>query len=111
MKRSLLAMLALWATPTLGAGERTTEQWIIDCKSPNPVEHLICLHYLQGMGDLNSIVRDDAKVFCPPNGVTLAQLARIAVKFAEANPEAHHLPFHVIAARAFRVAFPCAGQR
>ena len=57
------------------------------------VDGSVCLGYLGGIRDaltMNYKGHGDAPVMCLPQAVTTSQLARIYVKWAEANPEHLH---------------------
>lgn len=45
--------------------------------------------------------------FCITAGLQNVQLVRIAIRYIEANPEKQHLRLSVLAALAFKQAFPC----
>jgi len=45
--------------------------------------------------------------FCPPDGVTVGQSARVAIRYLEAHPARQHEPFGDLAMQAFQEAWPC----
>jgi len=48
-----------------------------------------------------------SRLFCPPDEVTVAQRARVAVTYIEARPERMHEDFRVLAVEAMQKAWPC----
>src|SRR6266446_8279072 len=61
-----------------------------------------CIGLMQGLGYASQLFG-----VCPPAEVTLAQRARVAVKYIEARPERMFEDFRVLAVEAMQKAWPC----
>jgi len=61
-----------------------------------------CIGLMQGLGFASRLFG-----VCPPDEVTVAQRARVAVTYVEARPERMHEDFRVLAVEAMQKAWPC----
>jgi Rap1a immunity proteins len=61
-----------------------------------------CIGLMQGLGYPSRLFG-----VCPPDEVTLAQRARVAVTYVEARPERMHEDFRALAVEAMQKAWPC----
>ena len=61
-----------------------------------------CIGLMQGLGYPSRLFG-----VCPPDEVTVAQRARVAVTYVEARPERMHEDFRVLAVEAMQKAWPC----
>ena len=61
-----------------------------------------CIGLMQGLGYASRLFG-----VCPPDEVTLAQRARVAVTYVEARPERMHEDFRALAVEAMQKAWPC----
>ena len=112
MKTELLALVAMLgifgsadATYFVNAGEVLSA-----CESESVDRQNKCVSYLAGIVDATTTWVDwemMPKKFCQPDEVTLEQLRKIYVKYANEHPEELHLTAAGIAVNAFVEAFPC----
>ena len=80
------------------------------CESEGVDKQNKCVVYLAGIVDATTSWVDwdmMPKKFCQPDEVTLEQLRKIYVKYANEHPEELHLTASGIAINAFIEAFPC----
>jgi Rap1a immunity proteins len=61
-----------------------------------------CIGLMQGLGFASRLLGA-----CPPDEVTVAQRARVAVTYVEAHPERMHEDFRVLAVEAMQKIWPC----
>lgn len=61
-----------------------------------------CIGLMQGLGFAARLLG-----VCPPDEVTEAQRARVAVTYVEAHPERMHEDFRVLAVEAMQKTWPC----
>src|SRR5262249_11249540 len=61
-----------------------------------------CIGLMQGLGFASRLLGA-----CPPDEVTVAQRARVAVTYVEARPGRIHGGFRALAVEAMREAWPC----
>ncbi len=61
-----------------------------------------CIGLMQGLGFASRLLGA-----CPPDEVTVAQRARVAVTYVEARPDRMHEDFRALAVEAMREAWPC----
>jgi len=61
-----------------------------------------CIGLMQGLGYPSRLFG-----VCPPDEVTLAQRARVAVTYVEARPERMHEDFRALAVEAMQKVWPC----
>lgn len=112
MKIKTLALVALLgvtgrvdATYFVSAGEVLSA-----CESESVDKHNKCVSYLGGIVDATSIWVDwgmMSKKYCQPKEITLEQLRKIYIKYANEHPEELHLTASGIAINALIEAFPC----
>ena len=112
MKTELLALVAMLgifgsadATYFVPAGEA-----LAACESESVATQNKCVRSLAGIVDATTTWVDwemMPKKFCQPDEVTLEQLRKIYVKYANEHPEELHLTAAGIAVNAFVEAFPC----
>jgi hypothetical protein len=73
-------------------------------KAPSEIDAVFhagrCIGLMQGLGFAS-------RLFCPPDEVTVAQRARMAVTYVEARPERMHEDFRALAVEAMQKAWPC----
>ena len=67
--------------------------------------HLKCIYYLAGVQDVWN--DRDSKKYCMPDGVNLAELKKVFIKYAKENSEQLNLAASSVTIKAFRAAFPC----
>ena len=80
------------------------------CESESRAAQGTCSGYLAGVFDSAVILKASsvAKLnICAQSGVTLGQLIKIFIKWANDNPGDLHVDASIIAMGAFAVAFPC----
>jgi hypothetical protein len=65
-----------------------------------------CAGQIDALLSVASGLHDDMR-FCAPPEVTGGQAARVVVNYMERTPELLHLPFGVLAIKAFRLSWPC----
>jgi hypothetical protein len=74
-------------------------------------EMSFCLGFMQGITNMNllyqQVLKSDAQFCLPEHGITNGQAARIIVKYLRNYPEDLHEDEFVLAALAFKDAFPC----
>ena len=81
------------------------------CEGDMPINWMHCNGYLAGISDTTSTYDDwgvlNRRDFCIPDSVNLGQLARVAIKGLNENPEKLHLAASGVVANIFYEAFPC----
>lgn len=98
-------VLALASTASWGQSRPTAGDLLVSCKkavrildgengsAQDVVDATGCTSYLQGVRDaltMQYVGHGETPVMCLPAAITNNQLARIYIKWAEANPERHH---------------------
>jgi len=75
-------------------------------KAPSEIDAVFhagrCIGLMQGLGYASRLFG-----VCPPDEVTLAEKARVAVTYVEARPERMSEDFRVLAVEAMQKAWPC----
>jgi hypothetical protein len=71
-----------------------------------------CYGYLMGVNDMRMLTRTFPKLtaYCLPEGVTMAQVKSVVVKYLQEHPEELHYPSVRLVNSALSKAFPCTGQ-
>ena len=67
--------------------------------------HLKCIYYLAGVQDVWN--DRDSKKYCMPDGVNLAELREVYIKYAKKNPDKLYLAASSVTINAFNKAYPC----
>jgi hypothetical protein len=105
MKLRVLAFVAVMVMsgigPTKAAAIYDATEILFSCEQG----HLRCIYYLAGVQDAWNDL--DSKKFCMPDGVELAELKEIFIKYAKENPEKLYLAASSVTISAFNKAFPC----
>jgi len=105
MKLRVLASVAVMLMAAIGPAKAAAiydaNEILFSCEQG----HLRCIYYLAGVQDAwNNL---DSKKFCMPDGVKLAELKEVFIKYANENPEKLHLAASSVVMNAFNKAFPC----
>ena len=105
MKLKILAFVAVVAMPVIGPAKATAiydaNEILFSCEQG----HLRCIYYLAGVQDVWNDL--DSKKYCMPDGVKLAELKEVFIKYAKENPEKLNFAASSVTISAFRKAFPC----
>ena len=105
MKLKILAFVAVMAMsivgPTRAAAIFDANEILFSCEQG----HLRCIYYLAGVQDAWNDL--DSKTYCLPDGVKLADLKEVFVKYAKENPEKLNFTASSVTLSAFNKAFPC----
>ena len=105
MKRFLLAFVAIAAmsviNPAKAAAVYDGNEILYSCEQG----HLRCIYYLAGVQDVWN--DRDSKKYCMPDGVNLAELRKVFIKYAKNNPGKLNVAASRVTIKAFRAAFPC----
>lgn len=101
MKPTYFTLAALAAAPSF-AQVLTGNDLLQRITSDNPGMKSIALGYVGGVTD--SLGGD---IFCPPEGVTLAQAVDMVRKWLSDNPEHRHMSAAVLVAVILQRAWPC----
>ena len=118
----LIALLCMLAMPVKAWVNVTS--LVHMCTSKDVDEQMMCLGYLQGALDADSLMvayvsRMPEKYIakfkqvanyepaCIPSGVTIGQLKRIFLAYVRSHPEKEHLHVAWVMNQAFYEAFPC----
>jgi len=105
MKRFLLPFVAIAALsvngPAKAAAVYDGNEILFSCEQG----HLRCIYYLAGVHDVWNDL--DSKKYCMPDGVKLAELREIFIKYANENPEKLYLAASSMTINAFSKSFPC----
>ena len=67
----------------------------------------LCIGYIQGFADTESLTVKADSPFCTPDGVSVGQLRAIIVKDMKEHPEKLHYPAAMLARFSLRDTFPC----
>ena len=119
----ILLMSLFVATPSIFFGEmhdgnilledcKQFIKYMDDKKDPSTVMSSIgyCLGYMQGHIDFQQYLEKNFNPdieYCFPIDVSVSQLAKVAVKYLENNPNKLHKPAIEVSLAAFTEAFPC----
>ena len=105
MKLKILAFIAIAAMSGIGSAKAAAvydgNEILFSCEQG----HLKCIYYLAGVQDVWN--DRDSKKYCMPDGVNLAELKKVFIKYAKENPEKLNLAASSVTIKAFRAAFPC----
>ncbi len=105
MKLRVLAFVAVMAMsaicPAKAAAVYDGNEILFSCEQG----HLRCIYYLAGIQDVWNDL--DSKKYCMPDGVQLAELKEVFIKYAKENPEKLYLAASSVTINAFNKAFPC----
>ena len=106
MKLNILAFVAIMGMSVVGpvkaAAIYDANEILFSCEQG----HLRCIYYLAGVQDAWNDL--DSKKYCLPDGVKLAELKAVFIKYAKENPETLNFAASSVTIRAFNKAFPCA---
>ena len=104
-KRFLLAFIAIAAMSIIDPAKAATvydgNEILFSCERG----HLRCIYYLAGVQDVWN--DRDSKKYCMPDGVNLAELKKVFIKYAKENSEKLNLAASSVTIKAFRAAYPC----
>ena len=106
----LVITLLIVTTGESIAGYWTGNKILEICGSADPKDQSYCRFYLAGTWDTyDSFFPHGSKggVICLTEGISINQLRRVFLKFANANPEILHYSAGGLALAAFTKAFPC----
>lgn len=105
MKLIILAFITIVAMSGIGQAKAAAiydgNEILFSCKQG----HLRCIYYLAGVHDVWN--DRDSKKYCMPDGVVLAELKKVFIKYAKENPEKLNLAASSVTINAFRAAYPC----
>jgi hypothetical protein len=105
MKLTIFTFITITAMSVIGPAKAATvydgNEILFSCKQG----HLRCIYYLAGVQDVWNDL--DSKKYCMPDGVKLAELREVFIKYAKKNPEKLNLAASSVAINAFKKAFPC----
>ena len=105
MKLTIFAFITIVAMSVIGPAKAASiydgNEILFSCKQG----HLRCIYYLAGVQDVwNNL---DSKKYCMPDGVKLAELRDVFIKYAKENPGKLYLAASSVTINAFNKAFPC----
>ena len=110
------AFLALGGTATA----QSPDGWFLGCKAfaegrPNTQPQLygmahFCSGVVHGLMAVGPLLPAGLK-FCPPEASSPSQLARVVVKYVEAQPQRMQGDFRQLTLEAFHDAWPCKSER
>ncbi len=105
MTLKILAFITIAAMSVIGPAKAAAvydgNEILFSCEQG----HLRCIYYLAGVQDVWNDL--DSKKYCIPDGVKLAELKQVFIKYAKENPQNLHRVASSIAKNAFTEAFPC----
>jgi hypothetical protein len=105
MKLRILAFIAIAAMSVIGPAKAAAvydgNEILFSCEQGN----LKCIYYLAGVQDVWNDL--DSKKSCIPDGVKLAELKNVFIKYAKNNPEKLNFSASSVTISAFKKAFPC----
>ena len=105
MKIRTLMFVSLLAMSGIGSAKAAAvydgNEILFSCEQGN----LKCIYYLAGVHDAWN--DRGSKKYCMPDGVKLAELKEVFIKYAKANPEKLNFSASSVTVNAFKKAFPC----
>ena len=105
MKLKILAFITIVAMfgigPAKAAAVYDGNEILYSCEQG----HLRCIYYLAGVQDVWN--DRDSKKYCMPDGVNLAELREVYIKYAKQNLEKLYLAASSVTINAFNKAYPC----
>ena len=105
MKLVILAFVTIVAMSGIGPAKAAAvydgNEILFSCEQGN----LKCIYYLAGVHDAWN--DRDSKKYCMPDGVKLAELKNVFIKYAKENPEKLNFSASSVTINAFKKAFPC----
>jgi hypothetical protein len=105
MKLKILAFVAISTMSIFGPAKAAAiydgNEILFSCERG----HLRCIYYLAGVQDVWNDL--DSKKYCMPDGVQLAELRDVFIKYAKENPEKLNFAASSVTISAFKKAFPC----
>jgi hypothetical protein len=105
VKLKILAFVAVMVVSVIGPAKAAAiydgNEILFSCKKGN----LKCIYYLAGVHDARNDL--DSKKYCMPDGVKLAELKEVFIKYAKENPEKLNFAASSVTINAFKKAFPC----
>ena len=105
MKLRILVFIAIAAMSVIGPAKAAAvydgNEILFSCEQGN----LKCIYYLAGVQDVWN--DRDSKKYCMPDGVNLAELRKVFIKYAKNNPGKLNVAASSVTIKAFRAAFPC----
>lgn len=86
-----LLTIIIWVSPATTDAEYLTLQGyelLEFCESESYEKQLKCKFYLTGFNEAHTVLSYASKVYeyCPPSGVSPAQLSRVVTKYINSNP-------------------------
>lgn len=73
--------------------------------------HDFCRGYMTGLSDAVELTMMSVTPSCPPEGVTPAQMGRIAIKYMHDHPEKTQKTTPVLIFESWAAAFPCPAKK
>ncbi len=119
-----IALLIITALP-LTAEDTTTRELLNYCQADLKQDYfgpIFCSGYITGLMEMRSFMVGlfaltkpndpgfDWGYGCMPNGVTLEQVTKVFIKYANDHPELLHKDASIILLAAFKQAFPCTNK-
>ena len=105
IKLRALALFTVMATSAIGPAKAVVffdgNELLFSCDKG----HLKCIYYLAGVQDVWNTL--DSKKYCMPDGVKLAELREVFIKYAKKNPGKLNFAASSVTLNAFKKAFPC----
>jgi len=105
VKLKILAFVAVMVASVIGSAKAAAiydgNEILFSCEKGN----LKCIYYLAGVHDAWNDL--DSKKYCMPDGVKLAELKKVFIKYAKENPEKLNFAASSVTINAFKKAFPC----
>jgi Rap1a immunity proteins len=106
----LVVLLIVFAVPQFSLAGAFTDgnELYNQCTGSADLYAAYCLGYVTGVSDAltGDIVVTDNR-YCPPRGLTVAQIKDVAVKFLRENPGTRNATASSVVAHALQSAFPC----
>lgn len=97
-----VAVALLLASPSAKAEFWTGHTLLESCRVPGTLERIDCLGYTTAIVDAWTGVE-----ICPPAAATRGQIADIALKYVQENPDHRHFSADVILRGIFSTLWPC----
>jgi hypothetical protein len=113
MKLKILALVVmLGIVGRVDAGFYTAGQVLSDCESEVVGLQNDCVSYLAGIIDATNLwvayeVAEVPKLICLADGVTMRQLRKVYIRYANEHPKELHIEAAILSLKAFIAAFPC----
>ena len=93
--------------PAHASDFKTGNQLMSDCQSPEPVDRMICMGYVEGVAGAMAMNAVNGFRACISTTATALQVTDIATAFIYANPARRHYAATGLVAQSLEAAFPC----